>query len=408
MVSPAPLDRERTRRVVGIVLYVLGTLTGGLLLQFLFLLPPLFEPNAVEQYASMAEAAALAFPAVLVYVTVPRLLDRYDPEPWWALMLVFVWGALGACGFAAAINSGAITALGGDASAESLISVVCAPPVEEFFKGLAVLGMFYFWRREFDGVVDGIIYGTFVALGFAAVENVVYYSRAASAAGNGAQALAGTFVLRGIVTPWAHPLFTSMTGLGFGLSRETTRTWVRWLAPAVGYAIAVSLHALWNGAAVLSTATNTSLSLLLLPLWLLFVLAFIAMLVGLVVRRGRIIRRHLSDEVLLGNLTREELRQVTSPFGSLRAGRSQYGQVGREFAAAAARLALSKWHAERAMQGQTHTVSLAWIEPLRKRLSDLRAQMYAGRTPRVPVAAGGGGYAQPPGRQPPAPWQPRR
>ena len=321
-----------------------------------------------------------------------------------------------ACGFAAAINSAAIALLGGGSSSEEIISVVCAPPVEEFFKGLAVLGMFYFWRREFDGVVDGIIYATFVALGFAAVENVVYYARAASASG-GADALAGTFVLRGIVTPWAHPLFTSMTGLGFGLSRETTRGWLRWLAPLGGYLFAVFLHAVWNGAAVMSSSPGTSLSLVMLPLWLLFVLAFMAILVSLVVRRGRIIRSHLTDEVILGTLTRDELTQVTSAFGQFRAGRR--GPKAREFAATAARLGLSKWHAERAMQGQMHTVSFDFILPLRQRLAELRAEMY-GRPPvpaRPHFAPAPGQY--PPGNQPYGappygpppygpPWQPPR
>jgi RsiW-degrading membrane proteinase PrsW (M82 family) len=97
-------------------------------------------------------------------------------------------------------------------------AAVCAPIVEEFWKGLAVFGMFYFWRREFDGVVDGIIYATFAALGFAAVENVVYYARAGT--GHASVDLTSIFILRGVVTPWAHPLFTSMTGIGFGLARE--------------------------------------------------------------------------------------------------------------------------------------------------------------------------------------------
>ena len=53
---------------------------------------------------------------------------------------------------------------------------ISAPFVEEAMKGLAVFGVFYFLRREFDGVVDGVIYATFAALGFAAVENIIYYA----------------------------------------------------------------------------------------------------------------------------------------------------------------------------------------------------------------------------------------
>src|SRR3982751_742558 len=96
--------------------------------------------------------------------------------------------------------------------------------------------MFFFMRRQFDGVVDGVIYATFAALGFAAVENIIYYSNAAreEAIVGHSGILAGTFVVRGILGPWGHPLYTSMTGLGFGIARETNKTWLKWLAPLGG------------------------------------------------------------------------------------------------------------------------------------------------------------------------------
>ena len=48
-------------------------------------------------------------------------------------------------------------------------------------KGMAVFGVFFFLKREFDGVVDGVIYATFAALGFAATENIIYYANAVKA-----------------------------------------------------------------------------------------------------------------------------------------------------------------------------------------------------------------------------------
>ncbi len=373
MVVPAARDPERARRMVGLVLFTLGTLAGGMLLQVIFLLPPLLGSNAISQYTAMATGAALAFPAVLVYMTVPRLLDRYDPEPAWALALVFTWGALGACGFSAPINS-VVAAL----SSEAVGAAVCAPIVEEFFKGLALFGMFYFWRREFDGVIDGIIYATFAALGFAAVENVVYYARAGVHSDTD---LTSVFILRGVVTPWAHPLFTSMTGIGFGLSRESTSAGGRWLFPLLGYGAAVFLHAVWNGAAVLSTAMQVPLVLLLLPLWFLFVVAFLGIVFSLALRRGRIIREYLQDEVIIGTLSREEYALVGSAFGQFRARSGPQGRLRGELIATAARLALSKWHATRAMKGQMRTISFDFIVPLRERITQLRAELNGPRYP---------------------------
>jgi len=367
MVGPRSPDAEHGRRNVGAVLFVLGTLLGAVLLQLVFLLPPMFEANAAARYASMAAGAVLAIPAVLVYMTVPRLLDRYDPEPGWALMMVFVWGAFAACGMAATVNT-----LAGALAGESFAAVVSAPVCEELFKGLALWAMFALWRREFDGVVDGIIYATFVALGFAAIENVVYYSTAQI---QSRDTLTATFILRGVVTPWAHPLFTSMTGIGFGLSRESTRPAMRWLGPILGYLAAVTLHALWNGAAVLSGSLGVPLVVFLLPLWFLFVLAFMVMVLVLVMRRGRIIRDHLGDEVLMGFLSAQEFALVSSAFGQLRARFGPHGALRMQLVATAARLALSKWHATRAMKGNTRTMSFDFIAPLRERIAALRAQM---------------------------------
>src|SRR5262249_38140325 len=149
-------------------------------------------------------------------------------------------------------------------------------------------------RREFDGVVDGIIYATFCALGFAAVENVIYYARAAIQDGN---ILAKTFVLRGVLAPWGHPLYTSMTGIGFGVARETTQTWVKVLAPLAGFCLGVLLHATWN---FVPQAFGTEVFLASLLLWFCFVAAFLVILIVLVVRKGRVIRQHLRDEVLMG------------------------------------------------------------------------------------------------------------
>jgi RsiW-degrading membrane proteinase PrsW (M82 family) len=352
------------------VLYVLFMLAGAGALAFFFLLLPLASKDPAGEYLSMAIGAACAVPPLVLYMWIPRLIDRYDPEPWWALALVLGWGAVAACGIACTVNTGVevlATALGGKELAAVLGACISAPVVEEGMKGVAVLGVFVFLRREFDGVVDGVIYATFVALGFAATENIIYYAKAVGADGQGGD-LAQTFLVRGILAPWGHPLYTSMTGIGFGIARETNRTWLKWLAPLGGYCAAMFLHATWNTAATLSGF----LFVLMLPLWLLFVVAFLGILIALVARKGRIIRSHLQDEVLLGTITREELDLVCSPFGGLRASMTWGGAAGRRFVGAAARLGLSKWHAGRALQGRRKTVSADWIVPLRQELAELR------------------------------------
>ena len=374
--APRARDPEGTRKIIGAFLYGIGMLLGGLLLLAVFVLPALASKHADVEIEAMLVGAAFALPPLVVYLWVPWIVDRYDPEPWWCLLMALSWGAIAACGFSALINT-AVHLTGGAAFGEPVGEVlgacVSAPIVEEFFKGLAVFGMFFFLRRQFDGVVDGVIYATFAALGFAAVENIIYYGNAAreEAVLGHAGVLAGTVVVRGILGPWGHPLYTAMTGLGFGIARETHKTWLKWLAPLAGYMFAVFLHSTWNTAATLSNA----LVLLMLPLWFMFVLAFFILVIWLVKRKGKIIHDHLRDEVLMGTLTPWELALVTSPVGRIKATFSFGGSAGRKFIDAATRLALSKWHTGRATMGRKMTVSADMIYPLRQDLCRLRGEV---------------------------------
>ncbi len=391
---PVSLDSlDAGRRTAGCLFYALGMLLGGGLLFFTFFVGAVLGEDPVRELGGMFVGGLLALPALFFYVWIPWLVDRFDPEPFWTLAGALGWGAIAACGFSAVINSvmGALGAeLGGKEFGAFVSACISAPFVEEFFKGLGVAGIAYFLKRDFDGVVDGIIYAAFVALGFAGVENVIYYGRAAVEdlrSAQDASVLAGTFVMRGLLTPWIHPLFTAMTGLGFGLARETTKGWVRVLAPLGGYLFAVSLHAAWNTAATLSGM----LALIMLPLWLVFVSAFFVTVLLLVRRKGRIIRDHLKDEVLAGHLTLAELDFVTSGVSWWRATFSWGGAPARRFVEVACRLSLSKWHSARAAHGHSETISGAFVVPLRKELKQRREEMARALGRALPQ---------------PAPWQP--
>jgi RsiW-degrading membrane proteinase PrsW (M82 family) len=367
---------ERTRRIVGAVIFGVAFFIGLGLNIFFYLSSIFLAKNPGLVINAMITGFAAATIPLVVYLFLPAIIDRFDPEPWWCLALAFVWGAVVATGFAGLINSEMhemLQAFFGKKMGLLLTVSVVAPICEEFMKGLAVFGAFYFLRREFDGVVDGIIYATFAALGFACIENVQYYAGAELR-----HSLGGLFFLRGILAPWGHPLYTSMTGIGFGISRETSNTFVRFLAPVVGYAAGVMLHAIWN---FVPTALGETGFFILFPLWLLFVGAFFVMILVLVYRKGRTIRDNLRDEVLLGNLTQDEVDLICSPVGRLRCTFSWRGAAGRQFIGAGARLALSKWHTARAMRGSKRTVSADFIVPMRNEIKRLRNELIA-RMPR--------------------------
>ena len=184
-------------------------------------------------------------------------LDRFEPEPAGVLWFCFVWGAVVAALTSAVVNTAAgvaaVSAGATQTDATAVSAVFVAPFVEELTKGLGVLTVLLAKRREFDGVVDGIVLSGVTAVGFAFTENILYFGRAFL---EGAMATGGTtggifvagavFVLRGVVSPFAHPLFTVMIGIGVGVAARTASGWVRVLAPLAGYILAVALHATWN------------------------------------------------------------------------------------------------------------------------------------------------------------------
>ncbi len=348
--------------MIGLGLTIFGCLLGIVGNLKVFILPLIGTPLLGKVLATMGKSFFIAYVPVVLYLAVPFIIDRYDPEPWWALLGVFLWGALFATGVSAVIN----TALG-NAFGQFVASAISAPIFEEATKGLAILGMVLFLHREFDGVVDGIIYGTFVALGFAATENIIYYARNYNTLGE-------IFVLRGVLTPWLHPLFTAMTGIGFGLAREHGETWSKFVFPAIGYAVGVFLHAWWNG---LPQLFGPGAFVLNLIVGILMALAFFGLMIGLVLRKGQTIKKHLQVEVLCGTITQEEFDLITSYGGRLRARFSWRGAAGAEFVAAGARLALSHWHTARAQKGQKQTVSMGRIAPLRQDMARLRQEMNA-------------------------------
>ncbi len=176
-------------------------------------------------------------------------LDRYEPEPRWLLAAGLLWG-----GAVATVGSVLLGGLGGlvVGVSEATALVVLAPVSEELTKG-AFLVLLVWWRRhEVDGLLDGLVYAGMVGIGFAFVENILYlaaaYDGAEGFGPGGAAAVTTTFVMRALISPFAHPLFTAFIGIGVGIAVGSRKVGVRFLAPVAGYVLAVIAHALWNGA----------------------------------------------------------------------------------------------------------------------------------------------------------------
>ncbi len=255
---------------------------------------------------------------VPVLIVVPALLwlDRFEAEPTSLLLLTFAWGALVATFVALVVNSYSLVLLQDAGEDMSAAAVLVAPWVEETAKGSAILLVLLVRRREFDGVVDGIVYGGLAGAGFAFTENVLYLGRALQESGTAG--LAVTFVLRCLVGPFAHPLFTMCTGVGIGIAVTTRRRPVRFVAPLLGWLCAVALHALWNLSSVAGFRGFVTVYVLVqLPIFV----AAVTFAVWARRRESRLIGRHLEAYASTGWFTPAEVRMLTS-IGERRQARS--------------------------------------------------------------------------------------
>jgi len=362
------------RSMLGLVV-ILGMMAVGVGMGLLVALMTMFELGLGVSIVGVF----VAFAPCPVYLTLWLWLDRYDPEPAWALAGAFLWGAGASTFVSMIVNTAfgiAVHSATGDAGlAQSLSASISAPFVEEAAKGLCVLVIFLVLRREFDGVLDGIVYAGVVALGFATVENVLYYGR--SLASGGAGSLIFVFVLRGVLGPFSHAVFTSMTGIGCGLARQSHNAIVRLIAPVGGYMGAVFLHFLWNTIAGFVGGLGGFLVVYAL-FWVPLFFVFLAVVLWMGHRESAVIARQLKHEVALGLLTQQQADIASSwpkRMGWLMSSLGDFTRLRarRKFLTMVTRLALSYWHVERAQSAGGETLSAGLIPNFRMEVARLKA-----------------------------------
>jgi RsiW-degrading membrane proteinase PrsW (M82 family) len=138
----------------------------------------------------------------------------------------------------------------GESAADLISSSLFAPMIEELAKGIAVLIIFLLSRKEFDGILDGIIYGATIGFGFAMTENLFYFVD--SFAEGGVEGLTTVILMRSVVFGLNHALFTSVLGASLGYARKARSGLLRWVAPVFGLLGAMLLHGIHNLFASLS------------------------------------------------------------------------------------------------------------------------------------------------------------
>ena len=298
---PAPaelLRRPRRQGSLRFTVLVAALLFAGAVAMAVVLL----ASNAPQALVVGVVLASLPVgPVVAAYLW----LDRYEPEPIPLLVTAFAWGAVVATAAALVLQVLDQTIFGTSAS---LTAATVAPVTEELAKGLFIVLLLWLRRSDIDGVLDGIVYAGMVGVGFAFTENILYLGGAYAGGDHGPGGLGAAtdlFVVRGIFSPFAHPLFTSLTGIGIGVAVVTRSRFWRVAAPLLGYAGAVLAHASWNASSFIGGGSMFVVTYVvaMVPAFLLFV----GFAVWARTSEGRMLTRSLTDCADRGFLAQAEV-----------------------------------------------------------------------------------------------------
>jgi RsiW-degrading membrane proteinase PrsW (M82 family) len=385
--QPAPRRRPVASGVaLALGFTVIGVFVLALVVYFLIFLSP----------AVILAASLLAFVPLAIVLVGIWLVDRWEPEPRVALLFAFLWGAAVSVGTALIVDLvvGSVQGLvgiGAEGGGEVFGAVVQAPVVEEVAKGFGVLLVLWIFRRHFDGPVDGVVYAATVAAGFAFVENIQYFAlQVVDDLALGSDGLVFVFVVRALMSPFAHVMYTACTGIALGWAARRTGPFgaIGWFA--LGVVPAAALHALWNGAlVVVGDAFFVYYLLVQVPIFV----AMVLLVVFLRRNERRVTHARLAEYAAVGWFSAEEVAMLSTAAGRRRARRwaaaNGIGPAMRRFVSDATRLAFTRQRLVKSRRGHD--------EGARRDEAELLAALAASRAAlQAPPAAFVGWPQRPP------------
>lgn len=206
--------------------------------------------GAIGNPLLLATSGLMALVPLAFVIWAVLAIDRWEPEPRVAMWFAALWGAVAAVLLTLALNAFVLEPLvtpflRSQEQYEVYAALVQAPVTEELWKSIPIVIMFLFFRKVFDGPVDGVVIGAVSAAGFAFTENILYFGTSLAESGDGSF----IFFLRGIMSPLTHAIFTAVgIGLALGLAARLRSRWWFLLAFPAGWLVSALLHALWNSA----------------------------------------------------------------------------------------------------------------------------------------------------------------
>jgi RsiW-degrading membrane proteinase PrsW (M82 family) len=264
------------------------------------------------------------FWTAFVWAVVPALIllgaiwwvDRYEKEPLRLIGIALLFGAVLAPVIAYAIEKG--LDISTSFTAQTIVPEtqlgVGLPLVEEIIRGAAVLVVFLLVRFEIDDLLDGIVYGGIVGVGFGAAANFVSIWSTPSLGGDNTPSLYSS-----MITGLNHVFYGAVIGLALAAVRKGNLQMLGGAA-VVGIAAAFLFHVLhdylpwWASSSGGTVESNFGTRLLTqIPNYLgVFVLGLIAL--WTIGREKVIIAQELREEVKNGVVTPDDFANVTNSF----------------------------------------------------------------------------------------------
>ncbi|MEO6695474.1 MAG: PrsW family intramembrane metalloprotease [Ignavibacteria bacterium] len=287
-------------------------------------------------FASLIAAVVPMF----TYLIIIWILDRYEREPFWLLLLNFFWGATGAI-FLGIIGSiifqiplnEVIRAVVEDNTGELMNlsgAVITAPLVEESTKGVFLLLMSL--SKRFDGGVDGAVLGGAIGLGFGMTENFMYFL----SYGTTPASWLVLVIIRTIFSAVMHCLSTATFGAFIGYAKFKPFIYKVILIPT-GFFLAVFLHFSWNLSVSFEDTTIYGFLFLILYMFVTFAIFQISLYF-----EGKTILKELSDEANLGLIPADHLSHIPYVSRRFRHGWCPVGVDQKDYVKTATTLALRK------------------------------------------------------------------
>jgi protease PrsW len=177
----------------------------------------------------------------IFYLWFFRKRDKWEREPLRLVLTVYLFGFIAVV--AALVINDTVALVTGSVVATLVIS---APIAEESLKWGVVRRRAYN-RKEFNEPLDGLVYGAAAALGFASLENVVFYLFPSFLESGFSSEFLYLAIVRGLFSVPGHAIWTGTSCFFLGISKFSPKGPRRYGVMLGGLGLAIMLHATWNG-----------------------------------------------------------------------------------------------------------------------------------------------------------------